>query len=207
MKYIKEFSNHAAYTAYTASAEFVTPNVSYCNEENEVHYNPYVPPTPPTPSFKYKFTLNDSSVVTGECDATSAVTQAEISAYTATTVSAEIGDCATSIGEYAFYFNFNGLTSVTISDNVTNIGEKAFGELYNLKTVTIGTGVTSIGSQAFFRLSNLTGLTINATTPPTIGITPFAAASYPIYVPSESVNAYKTNESWSYLADRIQAIP
>lgn len=205
MKYIKEFSNHAAYTAYTASTEFATPNVSYCNQENEVHYNPFVPPTPPTPSFKYKFTLNDSSVVTGECDATSAVTYAETSAYSSTLVAVEIGDCVTNIGMSAFHF-FTSLTSVTISDSVTTIGERICMDAFNLKNVTIGTGVTLIDNSAFAGCSSLTSITINAVTPPTIASLPFRQSTCPIYVPSESVNAYKTNESWSYLADRIQPI-
>ena len=44
MIYLKKFENHAEYTAYTASTEFITPNVSHCIQEIEVHYNPIVPP-------------------------------------------------------------------------------------------------------------------------------------------------------------------
>ena len=42
MKYIREFENHAAYTA--AESGLILPNVSLCVNENEVHYNPYVDP-------------------------------------------------------------------------------------------------------------------------------------------------------------------
>ena len=41
MIYLKKFENHAEYTAYTASTEFVKPNVSHCTQEVELHYNPY----------------------------------------------------------------------------------------------------------------------------------------------------------------------
>lgn len=41
MKYLKLFSNHAAYEA--AESGLVLPNVSLCEQENEVHYNPYDP--------------------------------------------------------------------------------------------------------------------------------------------------------------------
>ena len=41
---LKLFENHNQYTAYTASTEFITPNVSHCIQEIEVHYNPIVPP-------------------------------------------------------------------------------------------------------------------------------------------------------------------
>ncbi len=39
-KYLKKFENHAQYQAFTATAEFIKPNVSYCAQENELHYNP-----------------------------------------------------------------------------------------------------------------------------------------------------------------------
>ena len=41
MKYITKFTDHAAYTA--AESSLVEPNVSYCVNENEVHYKS---PTP-----------------------------------------------------------------------------------------------------------------------------------------------------------------
>ena len=41
MIYLKKFENHAEYTAYTASTEFIKPNVSHCIQEVEMHYSPY----------------------------------------------------------------------------------------------------------------------------------------------------------------------
>ena len=41
-KYLKKFETHTEYEAFTATSEFIKPNVSLCVEENEVHYNPYV---------------------------------------------------------------------------------------------------------------------------------------------------------------------
>ena len=40
MKYIKLFKSHSDYETFKQSEDFVTPNVSYCVAENEVHYNP-----------------------------------------------------------------------------------------------------------------------------------------------------------------------
>ena len=54
----------------------------------------------------------------------------------------------TSIGECAFR-NCSGITSVTIPNSVTSIGEYAF-YCCHLKSVTIGTGVLSIGKSAFY---------------------------------------------------------
>lgn len=52
------------------------------------------------------------------------------------------------IHKYAFYGNKN-ITSVTIPDNVTGIGDYAFSGCTELAGVTLGNGVTSIGDAAF----------------------------------------------------------
>ena len=44
MKNLKEFSAHSNYAAFLQTANYITPNVSLCVTENEVHYNPYVAP-------------------------------------------------------------------------------------------------------------------------------------------------------------------
>ena len=43
-KYLKLFENHTQYETFIGdggNTPFVKPNVSYCTEENEVHYNPF----------------------------------------------------------------------------------------------------------------------------------------------------------------------
>ena len=116
------------------------------------------------------------------------------------------------IGTTAFINNDN-LTAITIPNSVTTIGGSAFSNCANLRTVTIGSGITSISGGAFAVASSdnvkITSLTINATTPPTIdGSASTFIGNYPIYVPAQSVDAYKAAQYWSYLwADRIQAIP
>ena len=41
-KYLKLFEQHAQYETYINSQDAVLPNVSYCIDNDEVHYNPYV---------------------------------------------------------------------------------------------------------------------------------------------------------------------
>ena len=43
-KYLKLFEMHSEYLAFTQTEDFILPNVSYCEDNNEVHYNPYVDP-------------------------------------------------------------------------------------------------------------------------------------------------------------------
>ena len=73
--------------------------------------------------------------------------------------SVTIGDSVTSIGEHAFY-DCSSLTSVTIPDSVTSIGDYAFYDCDSLTSVTIPDSVTSIGEHAFSGCSSLTSVTI-----------------------------------------------
>ena len=58
-----------------------------------------------------------------------------------------IPDNVTSIGDYAFY-GCSGLTSIVIPDNVTSIGDYAF-FISGLTNVIIGDGVLNIGDYVF----------------------------------------------------------
>jgi len=121
--------------------------------------------------------------------------------------SVTIGSGVTTIDKDAFY-GCTSLPSITIPNSVTNIGNDAFGHCTSLTSVTIGSGVTYIESWAFSMCSGLTSITCNAVTPPTLGSNVFNKTNNcPIYVPSESVNAYKTASGWSTYANRIQPIP
>ncbi len=64
-----------------------------------------------------------------------------------------------SIANYAFWQNTN-LVSVTMLEDMRNIGFLAFGECSNLLKVVLGTGVQSIGSRAFERCNSLAHILI-----------------------------------------------
>lgn len=96
--------------------------------------------------------------------------------------------------------------SAEIGDCVTIIGNYAFQSCSSLASVTIPSSVTVIGQSAFYNCSSLASVTVNATTPPSLDEMAFEETNdCPIYVPADSVDAYKT--AWSTYADRIQAIP
>ncbi len=112
----------------------------------------------------------------------------------------------TTLGEKVFNW-CKKLKNIDIPNAVTTIGDWAFDGCSGLTSVTIGTGITSIGYQSFVGCSSLTSFTIKATTPPTLhGTSLNNTNNCPIYVPSGSVEAYKTADVWSGYASRIQAI-
>ena len=124
--------------------------------------------------------------------------------------SVTIGDSITTIGSNAFR-DCSSLTSVTIPDSVTMIGDYVFYRCSNLTIVTIGDSVTTIGKRAFEGCSSLTSVYCKATTPPAVTLDYNGywwtfdgnASSRKIYVPMESVEAYKSAEGWSEYADAI----
>ena len=73
--------------------------------------------------------------------------------------SVTIDNAVTSIGNHAFDY-CSGLTSVTIGNSVTSIGNYAFYNCSGMTSVTIGNGVTSIGTGVFCGCGGLEEMTI-----------------------------------------------
>ena len=124
--------------------------------------------------------------------------------YCSSLTNVTISDSVTTIGSYAFY-NCDSLTSITIPNSVTTIGSYAFHDCSSLTSVTIPNSVTTIGMYAFNNCSSLTSVYCKATTPPKGGSDMFYnnASGRKIYVPMESVEAYKSASYWSEYADDI----
>ena len=110
----------------------------------------------------------------------------------------------TSIGEDAFY-DCTSLTSVTIGNSVTSIGDRAFSNCDSLTSITIPDSVTEIGDAAFYYCTSLTSVYCKPTTPPTGDEYMFSinASGRKIYVPRNSVSAYKSAAYWSDYASSI----
>ena len=147
------------------------------------------------------------------------------------TIEVYVGDCVLHLGDDAFYglrsmtscrlpnnidkipsrcfYECLSLTSITIPYSVTEISHNAFYSCSKLKNISIPSNVTSIGNRALRNCSGLTSITVEATTPPTLPEYEVFVNTNdcPIYVPPQSVDAYKSATNWSTYASRIQAIP
>lgn len=226
-KYLKLFETTSEYEAYMGGGEKILPNVSLIEETNKVEYNPYIPPRNDiiiyNASEKLNVTWDDETATfgttikshtfengVGTIEFNGNVTSIGESAFfeCSNLTSINIPNSVTTIGESAFYNCYN-LTSITIPNSVTSIGGWAFQGCGNLTSITIPNSVTSIGSWAFNKCSSLKSVTVESTTPPSLGINAFSgnASGRKIYVPSASVNTYKSASRWRDYASDIEAIP
>jgi len=96
----------------------------------------------------------------------------------------------TSIGSYAFQ-SCTGLTSVTIPNSVTSIGNYAF-NCTSLTTATIGTGVTSIGTYAFDGCTSLATVLCYVSQSAFAGSNAFYNTASPL-----TIRARSTDASWT----------
>ena len=112
--------------------------------------------------------------------------------------SVTIPDSITSLGN-SFLSSCSKLTSITLPNSITTIGNSFLHGCSSLISITLPASITSFGTYAFFNCTGLKIMYCKPATPPTVG------ASYAfgncdsglvIYVPEESVDAYKSTNVW-----------
>ncbi len=109
-----------------------------------------------------------------------------------------IPNSVTSIGEFTFY-DCTNLISVTIPNSVTSIGDDVFRNCTNLTSVTIPNSVTSIGNKAFSGC-DIPKIISNIENPFEIDKTTFTDNTFynaTLYVPEGTIDKYKATEGWN----------
>ena len=106
------------------------------------------------------------------------------------------------IGSFA---RCSSLTQINIPEGVKSLGQACFGRCSALESIELPSTVTAIGPSAFQYCTGLIRVSIIAGTPPSLGSSAFAncPALTGIYVPDDSVEAYKTATNWSAYANII----
>ena len=116
-----------------------------------------------------------------------------------------IPNTVSTVGEYAFY-GCTTLSNITIPDSVVRLKNSAFRSCTGLQSVTIPESVIAIDGYAFDSCSKLKEVYCQPLTPPTGYYTMFPStnADLKIYVPTESVEAYRGAQYWSDYVEIIE---
>ena len=116
-----------------------------------------------------------------------------------------IPNSVTEIGNYAFY-RCDSLKHMTVPNGVTTISDGAFSECSSLSSIKLPESLTQLTQQWIFsECTSLKEVFFFAKTPPYIAYGMFRGITPTIYVPKESLDAYKKALYWQDFD--IQAIP
>ena len=118
-----------------------------------------------------------------------------------------IPNSVTEIADKAFYNS--AIESITIPTGVTKIGRSAFNKSNQLSSVTLPASLKEIGDWAFADCLSLNTIICYALVPPTVSSYTFQGSNPiynnpTVYVPAESVEAYKNAEHWKWF---LQILP
>ncbi|WP_162612079.1 leucine-rich repeat protein [Flavonifractor sp. An306] len=109
-----------------------------------------------------------------------------------------------------YAFQACGLTTMDLSGctNLSSIGQCTFTSCDDLTSMTLPNSLTGIGDEAFYGCSNLDELVLLSKNPPTLGEDALLAVSqdFRIIVPEENAEAYKTAEGWKDVAGSVHGL-
>lgn len=111
------------------------------------------------------------------------------------------------IGEDTFLY-CESLESFAFPKAITSVQDNFFSNCTKIKHIELKENVREIRSNVIYNCKNLESIVCRAVTPPRLWSGAFERANdtFKIYVPSQSVEAYKSAAEWSNYADRIFAI-
>lgn len=96
-----------------------------------------------------------------------------------------------------------------VEPGVNYLSQRMFVNCYSLTEITIEESVTNIPQETFANCRNLSRIYCKPIVPPSLSNNAFnnVAADLIIYVPAESVDAYKAATNWVSYASKIQPMP
>ena len=112
----------------------------------------------------------------------------------------------TEIGFRSFYVGGNNGGN---HNSVVRIGQAAFGSYYGCKRLNLGSGLQQLDADALINIGNdneILTVIVKATTPPTVTGRLKFNDNNEIFVPAESVEAYKAADGWNEYTDNIKPI-
>ena len=121
-----------------------------------------------------------------------------------------LGSITTTAGGYnsGVFMDCTELEECILPNTLTNIADGMFNGCSKLVSITIPLNVVSIGRHSFDSCNGLSYIISRAVTPPSLDSTTFHGVSvnFPIYVPDESVSAYREASVWVNYASRIKPL-
>lgn len=110
------------------------------------------------------------------------------------------------INDFAFY-NYSLITNIVIDESISEIGRSAFQDCSSLKEIELGAGIRQLGKKAF-NGAPLATITSRNPLPPTFDTASttatFSNYNAIVYVPTGSLDAYRSNEYWKNFANIIE---
>ena len=181
MEYIKLFETHNEYETYVESEDYVTPNVSYCEDNEELHFSTNsVNAINETTVIAYFYIDEPGTYQIIGYDGTNVSGPEDIEYLTDYFTEVEVDGVVMDEITGTYQFDTAGVHVVkyTLADP-TEIGDYAFAACENMVRVKMPTGITSIGDYAFI-LTDLRKITIPETVT-TIGAYAFKKNSNTTY--------------------------
>ena len=116
-----------------------------------------------------------------------------------------IPEGVTSLGRYSFS-RCKSITNVVLPEGIVTFAQDVFSYIDALTSIEFPASTKSIGQGVLYQCSGLASITVKAVDVPTGSSLMFDGSNCPIYVPEESVDAYKEANYWSNYKNRIMPI-
>lgn len=110
------------------------------------------------------------------------------------------------IRNYAFYSS--PVQSISFPQGLKTVNTQSLRGLTNVTKLDFPDSLITIGAQAIYFSAKINTLIFRSTVPPTLGSNAISgnASTLKIYVPDESVDAYKAATNWSTLSSKIHPL-